>query len=101
MFVLSFSKLPLLLIFGKVEAEKIEIKDSWYIFKIHNNLEVLIQSSPTTIGRQEVYPIFYLHIKSKIEMSSDLESGKRLAQFSFSVLFDLVSKKSKFHESQA
>ena len=60
-----------------------------------------MQKAPKLVFSQNVDPFFYRHIKSKREMSTDLESGKRLAQFSFSVLFDLVSKKSKFHESQA
>ena len=59
------------------------------------------QKAPKLVFCQNVDPFFYRHIKSKREMSTDLESGKRLAQFSFSVLFDLVSKKFKFHESQA
>ena len=56
---------------------------------------------PKLVFSQKVDPFFYRHIKSKREMSTDLESGKRLAQFSFSVLFDLLSKKSKVHDSQA
>ena len=63
--------------------------------------EIIVEKAPKLVFCQNVNPFFYRHIKSKREMSTDLESGKRLAQFSFSVLFDLVSKKSKFHESQA
>ena len=56
---------------------------------------------PTSVSCHSVEPSYEMHIESYGDVSTDLESGKRLAQFSFSVLFDLVSKKSKFHESQA
>ena len=63
------------------------------------SLTKITLKAPKLVFSQKVDPFFYRHIKSKREMSTDLESGKRLAQFSFSVLFDLLSKKSKVHDS--
>ena len=41
--LLSFSKLSLLLVFGQVEAGKIEVKDTRVIFMFHMNIEDTIQ----------------------------------------------------------
>ena len=40
-----------------------------------------ILKAPKLVFSQNVDPFFYRHIESLREMSTDIESGKRLAQF--------------------